>query len=263
MDGRRIREYLSAPPPRGEGEEAFDFALDRVLPKYVRVIMVVVPIVMFFAIVPVVVLLLATDRFDDAIKLELGERTVVEGTVTDVDERTSPKGRTTTVVSFSYAPPGGGSPLKGVCYGDVELSSGQVVKVECLPDAPEIARVEGCRVNRVPLYLPLAIFVVYAIVTSLLFFVIFQRKRVLGRFLTHGEMGGGTLRKASPLGRGGMNVVVDYQCRGQIVAGRILIGGGFKNVQRLKALVKAAKPVTILYLPEAPKQVFIVDLLDD
>lgn len=256
-----IRCTFQLPPPRQLDTALLQDSLNVVVPKIVRVVFYVVPLLMLVILGTVLTFLIQNSDMEGEWRLSNGPA-VASGRVLDMEVRKGSKGSITYVYTFEFKPPGQDVPVKGTCFsGDQVASTGQEVTIEYLPDTPRTSRIVGCRLNFTPLETMVLLPIVGIIAGILPWGMLWYKKQSLRRLLVNGVPVMAIIERINPGAKGSLIVELKYALNDAEVKSKTNITGRKDIKTWLTSLLEAGQPVMILADPGKPKRVFLLELL--
>ena len=226
----------------------------------------ILPVLMLIITSVVLTFLIRTADFKSEWRLMTEPAIQTRGKVLEVEQSKSSKGTITYIYTYEFKPVGregpNDAPVKGVSYaGDRVASPGETVLIDYLPDAHQVSRIKGCRVNFVSLEAIVVIPFLGLITAILPWGMISYKKRFLRRLITLGVTASAMIEKIKPGGKGTLAIGLRYMVGGTEVQSRTSTGGGKGVKEWLMSLHQSGQTVLILVDPEKPRKIFMLELL--
>jgi hypothetical protein len=261
-----IKWFLDQSPPRQVDETLLNDSLNVFFPKIVRVILLALPLLMLAVMGMALAFLVRTADLRGEWRLMTEPTVVTAGKVLDVEQRRGSKGSITYVYTFEFKPGDrrevNDPPIKGICFsGSPIAASGQTVRIEYIRDNPKTSRMEGCRLNPMPLAALLAMPLAGAIAVILPMGMVRYRKKWLQRLLASGVTTSATIEKVKPGPKGSVVAELRFSLGGAEIRSKTGTSGRKGEKERLVGLQESGRSVMILVDPEKPKSVLLLDLL--
>jgi hypothetical protein len=261
-----IKWFLEQSPPRQVDETLLNDSLNVFFPRIVRVILLALPLLMLVMIGMALVFLLRTADLMGEWRLMTEPTVVTPGKVIDVERRKGSKGSVTYVYTFEFKPADrrevNDPPVKGMSFSGSQIAaSGQTVSIEYIRDNPKTSRIQGSRLNPMPLAAVLAMPLVGAIAVILPMGMVRSKKKWLQRLLAFGVTTPATIEKVKPGPKGSIVVELGFSVGGVEIRSKTSVSGRKGEKERLMGLQESGRPMAILVDPDKPKSVFLLDLL--
>jgi hypothetical protein len=258
--------FFKQPTPRQVDETLLHDAVDVFFPKIARVVLYILPVLMLSIMGFLITFLVRTTDITGDWRLLTEPTALSYGRVLHMEKRKGSKGSILYVYRFEFKPGGSAEakepPVKGVCFSGSQVASPeQQVSIEYLRNDPKVSRIQGCRLNPIPLTLVIAMPLIGAI-TGILPIGIFRYKRKwLHRLLAFGVLAPAVVEKVKPGPKGALVVYVRYNMGGAELKSKTNVSGRKEIKGWLISLAESGECGTILVDPDKPKSFFLLDLL--
>jgi len=233
----------------------------------VRVVFYLLPVLLLVTVGMAITILIKTADLKGEWRLMTEPTAFTSGKVLDMEMRKSSKGSITYLYEFEFNPVGrevSDAAVKGICFsGNQVASPGQAVHIEYIPNDPKISRIEGCRLNPMPLAGIIAMPLLGVITAVLPIGMLRYKKKWLLRLLTFGVPTPAIIEKVKPGPKGALVVEVRYDVGGMEFKSKTNTSGRKHAKEWLTSLHESGRPAMILVAPNKPRSIILLDLLLD
>lgn len=261
-----LKWFFGITPPRVVDDALFEDMLSILLPRFVRILLLSLPVLLILTMGMLLTVLTKTMDLKAEYRIMTESTTSATGKVLSVETRKGSKGSITYVYHFEFKPTGrengSSSVVRGVSFSGSKVASpGQPVQIEYFPDDPRISRMQGTRLSAAPLSNILIIFFLVVIGSIFPVGLVRYKKKWLRRLLTYGVTSSGIIEKVKPGPKGSIDATVRFGVDGMERESKTNIPGNKPAKEWLLELQESGRPVMVLVDPTRPQSIFLPELL--